>query len=471
VAAGDSASAVASATYTVTPVTTTPTFSPAAGTYAVAQTVSIKDATSGASIYYTTNGSTPTTSSTKYSAPIPVKNSEKIEAIAIAPGDVRSGVISASYNIDVKWTESILVSFNGANGDTPWAGLVIDGAGNLYGTTSLGGTNNTGTVFKISPSGTESVLHSFAVPGETDGDGPYAGLVMDSAGNLYGTTAGGGTNGTGTVFKISPSGAESVIYSFAAPGGTGPLSPYFASLLMDSAGNLYGTTASGGTNDTGTVFKLSASGTESVLHSFGPYNGTDGDAPDAGLVMDRDGNLYGTTTGGGPYQTGTVFKINTSGAESVLYSFSYFGGPDGVRPYGGLIMDSDGTLYGTTNEGGTNKTGTVFKISASGAESVLYSFGVPGGLDAYSPEFESLVMDGAGNLYGTTASGGTNNTGTVFKISTSGVESVLYSFGSSSGTDGDSPYAGLIMDTAGNLYGTTRVGGAFGRGIVFKLSP
>jgi uncharacterized repeat protein (TIGR03803 family) len=134
-------------------------------------------------------------------------------------------------------------------------------------------------------------------------------------------------------------------------------------------------------------------------------------------------------------------------------------------------MDSDGTLYGTTNEGGTNKTGTVFKISASGAESVLYSFGVPGGLDAYSPEFESLVMDGAGNLYGTTASGGTNNTGTVFKISTSGVESVLYSFGSSSGTDGDSPYAGLIMDTAGNLYGTTRVGGAFGRGIVFKLSP
>jgi uncharacterized repeat protein (TIGR03803 family) len=347
-----------------------------------------------------------------------VKNSEKIEAIAIAPGDVRSGVISASYNIDVKWTESILVSFNGANGDTPWAGLVIDGAGNLYGTTSLGGTNNTGTVFKISPSGTESVLHSFAVPGETDGDGPYAGLVMDSAGNLYGTTAGGGTNGTGTVFKISPSGAESVIYSFAAPGGTGPLSPYFASLLMDSAGNLYGTTASGGTNDTGTVFKLSASGTESVLHSFGPYNGTDGDAPDAGL-----------------------------------------------------IMDSDGTLYGTTNEGGTNKTGTVFKISASGAESVLYSFGVPGGLDAYSPEFESLVMDGAGNLYGTTASGGTNNTGTVFKISASGVESVLYSFGPSSGTDGDSPYAGLIMDTAGNLYGTTRVGGAFGRGTVFKLSP
>jgi len=486
VASGFTESAVASALYTIETlvVTANPIFSPKGGAYTTVQKVSISDATAGATIFYTTNGTMPTTSSTKYTAPITVNNSETIEALAIAPGDTQSGVASAAYNINLKWTESIIFSFDGSDGAYPQAGLTIDAAGNLYGTSEYGGATyigspfglGTGTVFKISVAGAESVLHSFTGSGaaEPDGDGydPTGSLIIDSGGNLYGTTPLGGANNTGTVFKISASGAYSVLYSFAPNSGGVPdfdgANPS-AGLIVDGAGNLYGTTSGGGPYSffQGTVFKISAAGAETVLHFFGDGNPLDGDAPVAGLIRDTAGNLYGTTSGGGTYTFGTVFKIAASGTESVLYSLGF--GPDGGQgPVGGVVMDSDGNLYGTTVNGGANSTGTVFKISAAGDYSLLYSFGASA-KDGQKPH-GGLIRDSAGNLYGTTAMGGTNGAGTVFEIEASGTESILYSFGSSA-TDGQIPYAGLTMDSAGNLYGTTFNGGSYNYGAVFKLSP
>jgi uncharacterized repeat protein (TIGR03803 family) len=257
-------------------------------------------------------------------------------------------------------TETVLYYFgaNSPDGIEPWAGLIMDSVGDLYGTTFNGGANSAGTVFKISASGTETLLHSFG-GNSTDGTFPLAGLIMDSAGDLYGTTQHGGQFGLGTVFKISATGTETVLYSFGAnlPDGYDPS----AGLIMDSAGELYGTTAYEGPNGEGMVFKISALGTETVLHSFGA-NSTDGVQPSAGLIMDSAGDLFGTTRFGGAYGNGTVFKISAAGTESVLYSFGA-NSTDGWDPYGGLIMDSAGNLYGTTWGGGANSDGTVFKIN------------------------------------------------------------------------------------------------------------
>jgi uncharacterized repeat protein (TIGR03803 family) len=305
-------------------------------------------------------------------------------------------------------TETVLYSFGSSatDGSAPLSGLIMDGAGNLYGTTSAGGTYDLGTVFKISSNGTETILHAFS-GGTTDGQFPLRRLVMDSAGNLYGTTALGGANDLGTVFKISAAGTETVLYSFAGkqqPSG---------GLIMDSAGNLYGTTAGGGANDDGTVFKIGPNGTETVLHSFAGGT-TDGARPEAGLIMDSAGNLYGTTLVAGANQAGTVFKIDlTTGTETVLYSFSD-NTTDGADPQAALTMDSAGNLYGTTVDGGAHSDGTVFKITGTGTETVLHSF-AGGTTDGAKPQ-AALIMDGAGDLFGTTQSGGTYNGGTVFMI-------------------------------------------------------
>ena len=364
-------------------------------------------------------------------------------------------------NTPATFSKDVLYSFaTGSDGQNPAAGLIMDGSGNLYGTTYNGGTNGVGTVFKITPTGTESVLYSFGTG--LDGQAPYAGLIMDVSGNLYGTTPSGGTNGVGTVFKINPAGTESVLYSFGT--GSDGQNPN-AGLIMDLSGNLYGTTYNGGTNGTtsyGTVFKITAAGAESVLHSFG--TGSDGMAPAAGLFMDGSGNLYGTTVNGGTHGYGTVFTITAAGSESVLYSFGTASG-DGQYPHAGLIMDGSGNLYGTTPSGGTIGVGTVFKITPTGTESLLHSFGT--GSDGQAPS-AGLIMDLSGNLYGTTSVGGTNGFGTVFKISAAGTESVLYSF--ATGLDGRNPVAGLIMDVSGNLYGTTELGGTNGVGTVFKIN-
>ncbi len=301
-----------------------------------------------------------------------------------------------------------LHSFNGSDGSNPRAGLVTDSAGNLYGTTTGGGSAGQGTVFKIpAAGGVLTVLHNFG-DGTVANDGahPYAGLILDSSGNyLYGTTAGGGSWMNGTVFRLDTSGKNlSVLHSFSGTDGADPQ----AGLILDSSGNLYGTTQGGGSWINGTVFTLDTSGNLNVLHSFS--GGNDGALPDAGLVLDSSGNLYGTTAGGGSAGYGTVFSLDTSSKNfNVLHSFS---GTDGANPFADLVLDSSGNLYGTTFGGGSGSGGTVFKLNTSGSPfAVLYSFS--GGDDGGKPH-AGLVLDSSGNLYGTTFGG----YGTVFEIAT-----------------------------------------------------
>ena len=236
----------------------------------------------------------------------------------------------------------------GADGSDPYAGLIRDSAGNLYGTTLLGGASGAGVVFKVDTTGTETVLHSFS--GGTDGGAPQAGLIRGSAGDLYGTTVQDGASGAGVVFKLDAIG-ETVLYSFT--GGADGSNP-FGSLVRDSAGNLYGTTESGGASGAGVVFKLDTTGTETVLYSF--TGDADGGYPYAGLIRDSAGNLYGTTSSGGASGQGVVFELDTTGTETVLYSFTT--GADGAFPYAGLIRNSAGNLYGTATYG----YGVVFRI-------------------------------------------------------------------------------------------------------------
>lgn len=377
-------------------------------------------------------------------------------------------------------SETVLYNFGSQPGDgtDPSASLLLDSKGNFYGTTVGGGTGGGmgyGTVFKITPAGVETVLSSF---GSKSGDGinPTSGLVKGKKGILYGTTLSGGGSGCegfgcGTVFMVTPRGKETVLYSFGSQSGDG-VNPQ-AGLVMDKEGNLYGTTYYGGAyghdggNGFGTVFKVTPAGVESVLYNFGSQSG-DGTRPYAGLVMDKKGNLYGTTTSGGATNNGTVFEISTTGTETVLYSFSpQYGDGDGWFPYGGLIMDAKGNLYGTTI-GGVRHGGTVFKLTRDGKETVLYNFGSQSG-DGLFP-YDGLVMDRAGNLYGTDYEGGANGVGTVFRISPSGRETVLHSFGSQPG-DGAFLYGALVMDKNGSLYGTTYQGGANGHGTLFKVTP
>jgi uncharacterized repeat protein (TIGR03803 family) len=376
------------------------------------------------------------------------------------------------FKVDRTGKETVLYLFAGSSdGEYPYGGLVRDNAGNLYGTTNSGGGSgcDCGTVFKVDTSGKETVLHTFT--GSPDGALPFAGLLRDPAGNLYGTTSRGGASEFGTVFKVDTNDKESVLYSFGgSPDGAFPSS----GLVQDNAGSLYGTTDQGGASGAGAVFKLDTAGTETVLHSFA--GSPDGSDPYAGLVLDAAGHLYGTTVQGGSSIYGAVFKLDTTGKETVLYSF--VAGSDGLESYAGLVRDAAGNLYGTTSSGGNPNVnygygnGMVFKIDKTGKEKVLYKFG--GSPDGADPR-AGVVRDNAGNLYGTTSGGGENQLceygcGTVFKISASGQETVLHDFCSVSGcTDGAYPYAGLLRDGAGNLYGTTSSGGLYGAGTVFEL--
>ena len=361
------------------------------------------------------------------------------------------------FKISTNGTLTSLYSFTGGvDGSQPVAGLVQGSDGHFYGATPGGGTNNRGTVFKIGTNGPLTGLYSFT--GGNDGASPEAGLVQGSDGNLYGTTVAGGTNGYGTVFKISTNGALTSLYSFT--GGDDGAQPLGA-LVQGSDGNFYGTTAGGGTNGEGTVFKISTNGVLSTLYSF--TGGNDGGLPEASLARGSDGNFYGTTVNGGTNSHGTVFKISTNGALTSLYSFT--GGNDGAQPLAGVVQGSDGNFYGTTETGGTNGNGTVFKISTNGTLTSLYSF--IGNHDGAVPQ-AGLVQGSDGNFYGTTSSGGTGGAGTVFKISTNGVLTNLHSF--IPGTNGSQPLAGLIQGSDGNFYGTTASGGSNGVGTVFKIS-
>ncbi len=360
----------------------------------------------------------------------------------------------ALANVSPAQTLTTLHNFAGPpnDGAAPSAGLVQGTDGNFYGTTTTGGANNKGTVFKITPSGTVTVLHSFAGP-PNDGNGPTAGLIQASDGNFYGTTEFGGSNGTGTVFKITPSGTVTILYSFACSDGCSPL----GGLIQASDGNFYGTTSFEGTSSRGTVFKITPSGTVTILYSFVC---SDGCYPRGGLVQGSDGNFYGTTSLGGASNKGTVFKITPNGTLTFLHTFE---GSDGNGPYAGLIQASNGNFYGTTYAGGASDDGTVFEITPQGALTTIYSFD---GTHGNGP-MAALVQASDGNFYGTTYLGGANDRGTLFEITPQGALTTLHSF---NGGDGSDPEAGLVQASDGNFYGTT-FAGASGHGTVFKLTP
>jgi uncharacterized repeat protein (TIGR03803 family) len=411
--------------------------------------------------------------------------------------------------------ESLLYSFNdnGADGYNPYSSLVFDTKGNLYGTTAHGGAHNGGTVFQLTPENgawTETIIYSFcSVTGCTDGLAPYAGLTFDTAGNLYGTTLNGGAytsacegSGCGTVFELSPgtngTWTETVLHSFAdvGKGGSNPE----ASLIFDARGNLYGTTYAGGAYGYGTAFRLAPGGngawTEKVLYTFCSLaNCTDGNNPWASLIMDAAGNFYSTTYGGGANGYGTVFQLvpgsHDTWTENVLYSFAG-NGKDGYAPEASLIFDAAGNLYGTTLLGGASGKGcggygcgTVFELSpgtnGTWTENVLYNFcSVRGCADGFGPQ-AGLISDAAGSLFGTTYAGGSSGKGcdgygcgTVFRLTLGAKgkwkEHVLHKF-KPKATDGYWPYAGLIFDASGNLYGTTIYGGAYANGTVFEITP
>jgi uncharacterized repeat protein (TIGR03803 family) len=356
-------------------------------------------------------------------------------------------------------TEVVLLNFAKLAGETPYAGVIRDSAGNLYGTASEGGPfrGGYGLVYKLDTAGRETVLHSFT--GGADGRYPEAGLIRDSAGNLYGTTDQGGTAGAGVIYKLDTAGNETVLYTFTGGAdGTNPL----LGLIRDSAGNLYGTTFTGGTAGAGVVYKVDSAGNETVLHTF--TGGADGGSPDAGVIRDSKGNLYGTAGQGGTAGYGAVYKLSKAGKETVLYSFT--GGADGANPVAGVIRDSAGNLYGTTLSGGAANFGAVYKVDSVGNETVLYSF--TGGADGANP-YAGVISDAAGNLYGTTFFGGPSNAGVVYKLDTSGTETVLYGF--TGANDGSRPIAGVIRDSEGSLYGTTEYGGKHGRGVIFEIKP
>jgi uncharacterized repeat protein (TIGR03803 family) len=423
---------------------------------------------------------------------------------------VAAGSASGQSQVSPLDTESVLYSFcsqaNCADGDQPSAGLIVDASGNFYGTTTLGGSitvcgpRRCGTAFKLDTSGNYTVLHDFCSQANcADGETPYAGLTEDASGNLYGTTEYGGANhidpnanGGGTVFKLDSAGNYTVLYNFCSQANCADGYLPYAGLIEDASGNLYGTTSVGGANHGGTVFKLDSAGNYTDLYDFcSQANCADGEMSYAGLTEDASGNLYGTTQFGGANDGGTVFKLDSAGKFTVLYDFcSQANCTDGYLSYAGLIKDASGNLYGTTYSGGatngygggnsgpTTGGGTVFKLDSAGKFTVLHTFCAQAACaDGGNPK-GSLIEDSSGNLYGTTTFGGTPpllGAGIAFKLDSAGNYTVLYNFCSQANcADGYLPYAGLIEDASGNLYGTTYMGGSVVNdnlnGVIFRLT-
>jgi uncharacterized repeat protein (TIGR03803 family) len=410
--------------------------------------------------------------------------------MAAAPTRVHAQALSTLYNFCSKT--------NCTDGADPNAGLVLGSDGYFYGTTYSGGLTSCeggcGTVFKITPvelytsppvpAGLLTTLYSFCgtISGQrdtcTDGAFPAAGLTLGTDGNFYGTTQGGGVFSQfgGTVFKITSDGGLTTLYSFCSEGivtcndGSNPE----GGLVQASNGYFYGTTYAGGLNGSGTVFWVTA-GTEDTIYSFcSQSNCTDGGYPEDALVLGSDGNFYGTTSGvgnNGNYVNGTVFKITPAGVLTTLYSFcSQPNCTDGKSPFAALVQASNGNFYGTTNEGGANGAGTVFKITPAGVLTTLYSFcSKTNCTDGEYPD-DGLMQASDGNFYGTTSNGGSGRYGTLFEITPAGALTTLYNFCSKTNcTDGAIPVAGLVQTSNGTFYGTTAEGGVNGRGTIFSF--
>jgi uncharacterized repeat protein (TIGR03803 family) len=370
-------------------------------------------------------------------------------------GNASKGGKGVVFKLDTAGNETVLHSFGGSDGSYPYAGVILDADGNLYGTTYRGGADGYGTVYEVDSAGNESVIYSFT--GRTDGGSPQAGVIRDSAGNLYGTTSVGGPWNFGVVYKVDATGHETVLHSFA--GGADGENPD-SGVIRDPAGNFYGTTYLGGVSNWGVLYRLSASGHETILHTF--TGGADGSYPEAGVILDSSGNVYGTTSsGGGTSDGGVVYEVDSAGIETVIASFPFAAG--GSNPYAGLIRGPAGNFYGTTFYGGASNLGVVYKLDLSGRETVLHTF--TGGADGSNPA-AGVVLDASGNVYGTTEGGGSADDGVVYKVDTAGNETVLYSF---AGADGRIPIGGVILDSNGNLYGTTSRGGANDDGAAFKI--
>lgn len=387
-------------------------------------------------------------------------------------------------------TFTTVFSFDGTNGNRPQAALIQGGDGNLYGTTFWGGAHKPpygnqapGTIFRITPSAIET-LHNFCLRGScaADGDYPNAGLVQAANGDLYGVTEQGGANpgyyghGGGTAFRLSASGGLATLYNFCAQAGCADGEYPEAALILARDGNFYGTTYGGGNErdcvgGCGTVFKMTPSGVLTTLHVFSVKDGNDYGSFPSGLVQEADGNFYGTTPEGGTNVSGSVFKITPNGTLSTIYSFCVNAYPyctDGAVPFAGLIEGSDGNLYGTARAGGLNGgpesggDGTVFRITPAGALTTLYRFCSQANcVDGSAPE-TALIEASDGNFYGTTIQGGAYGRGTIFRITPAGALTVLYSFCAQSNcADGMDPRAALLQASNGYLYGITSSGGAY----------
>jgi uncharacterized repeat protein (TIGR03803 family) len=383
-------------------------------------------------------------------------------------------------------TFTSLFSFDQTDGDNPHSNLVQGANGNLYGTTSSDSGSGYGTVFEITPGGVLTTLYSFcSLPNCADGSNPVTGLTKGSNGNFYGVAGNGGAYNAGTVFEITPSGTLTTLYSFCSQAncvdGSGPV----AALLQASDGNLYGSTYKGGTTGYGTLFKITPTGTLTTLHSFClKTNCADGSSPYGTLLQTKSGNFFGTTyTGGANESSGTIFKLTPAGKLFTLYSFCAKAScADGDGPYGGLLLTKNGDLYGTTGYGGYPGScygpgcGTIFAFTSSNRLIPIHSFcGVSNCVDGALP-MSALIVAANGNLYGTTDYGGSHcliddsasGCGTIFEITPTGKFIVLHSFDS---TDGANPLSSLMQATDGTLYGSTFSGGPSGWGTIFSYVP
>lgn len=348
----------------------------------------------------------------------------------------------------------VLHTFTGdPDGAQPEATLIGGIDSNFYGTAFAGGPGNRGTIFRITPSGTFHSLYTFT--GADDGGNPMAGLIQASDSNFYGTASTGGLGGDGILYRVNSSGAFTILYIFSGANGAQPQ----GGLVQGSDGDFYGTTFAGGSAGSGTVFKITSSGVLTMLHHF---SGADGINPMASLIQGSDGNFYGTTFAGGSTGSGTVFRITSLGVFMTLHSFS--SRTDGAGPIAGLVEGSDGDFYGTTYSGGAFGAGTVFKVSSTQTFTKLHDF--TGGRDGGGPK-ATLALGSDGNFYGTTFAGGDSRLGSIFRITTKGVLTSLYSF--NGGSAGKFPQAALVEGSESNFYGLASAGGAYNMGTLFTL--